>query len=183
LGLSHFDPDEAARSILVANPGITQELANSTAWHEGKRLLEFAIARRLDFAFETTLGGQTITLLLERALDEGIEVRVSYVGLSSPELHIARVRRRVEAGGHDIPTNKIRERYDNSRLNLIRLLPRLTELSLYDNSAEADPDTGAVPEPQLILHVSGRKVVGVNDLTRTPDWAKPIVAAALRISR
>jgi predicted ABC-type ATPase len=69
-------------------------------------------------------------------------VRVWYVGLSSPELHIARVRARVAKGGHDIPEPRIRERYDASRLNLIRLLPRLSELWVYDNSVEADPDAG-----------------------------------------
>jgi len=39
-----------------------------------------------------------------------------------------RVRSRVAQGGHDIPSERIQERYVQSRLNLIRLLPRLTEL-------------------------------------------------------
>jgi hypothetical protein len=45
----------------------------------------------LDFAFETTLGGHTIGALLHEALAAGIDVRVWFVGLSSPELHMARV--------------------------------------------------------------------------------------------
>ena len=49
-GVEYFNPDEAARRILAANPAITQEDANSAAWHEGKRLLERAIAERLNFA-------------------------------------------------------------------------------------------------------------------------------------
>jgi predicted ABC-type ATPase len=102
--------------------------ANSRAWLHGKRLLEKAIADRLNFAFETTLGGNTIPALLERAHSSRIAVRVWYVGLEGPELHISRVRARVEAGGHDIPAARIRERYDRSRDNLIRLLPKLTEL-------------------------------------------------------
>ena len=65
-----------------------------------------------------------MTALLERALAVGLEVRVWYVGLSSPELHLARVRARVAKGGHDIPEAQVRARYDSSRLNLIRLLPR-----------------------------------------------------------
>jgi len=58
---------------------------------KGKRLLERAIAERLDFAFETTLGGHTIGALLHAALAAGIDVRMWFVGLSSPELHMARV--------------------------------------------------------------------------------------------
>ncbi|MGA3319076.1 MAG: hypothetical protein ABSC64_21880, partial [Candidatus Korobacteraceae bacterium] len=54
-GVEYFNPDEAARRILAANPTIIQEDANSAAWHEGKRLLERAITERLNFAFETTL--------------------------------------------------------------------------------------------------------------------------------
>jgi predicted ABC-type ATPase len=178
--VEYFNPDEAARRILAANPGISQTQANSAAWHEGRRLLERAIAERLDFAFETTLGGHTITDLLERASARGIEVRIWYVGLNSPQLHIARVRSRVKKGGHDIPEPRIHERYDASRLNLIRLLPGLSELWVYDNSNEADPDAGVAPEPRLVLHVRQGAIVGPRDLSRTPEWAKAIVAAAMK---
>jgi len=179
-GVEYFDPDDAARLILAANPGASQEAVNSAAWHEGRRLLERAIDERLDFAFETTLGGRTITALLHRAVEEGVDVRIWYVGLASPELHIERVRGRVARGGHDIPEHRIRERYASSRLNLIRLLPSLAELFLYDNSTDADPAEGKAPEPQLILHVFEGAVVHSCDLRRVPGWAKPIVAAALR---
>src|SRR5437899_2385939 len=104
--------------------------------------------------FETTLGGATITALLERALASGLDVRVWYVGLGSVELHLARVRARVAAGGHDIPEATVRRRFHDSRLNLIRLLPRLTELRVYDNSAEADPRAGVAPEPRLLLQLA-----------------------------
>ena len=178
--VEYFNPDEAARRILAANPGISQTQANGAAWHEGKRLLERAIAERLDFAFETTLGGRTITALLERPASRGFEVRIWYVGLNGPELHIARVRARVAKGGHDIPEPRIRERYDASRLNLIRLLPSLSELWVYDNSKDADPDAGVAPEPRLVLHVRHGAVVGPRDLALTPEWAKAIVAAVMK---
>jgi predicted ABC-type ATPase len=180
-GVKYFNPDEASHRILTSNPGISQLEANSAAWQEGRRLLERAIAERCNFAFETTLGGNTMTALLERALVAGIEVRIWYVGLNGPELHIARVRSRVEKGGHDIPEARIRERYDRSRLNLIQLLPKLTELRVYDNSEEADPDTGVAPEPKVVLHLVRGKVVSCCDLTLTPDWAKPILAAAMKL--
>jgi predicted ABC-type ATPase len=180
-GTEYFNPDTAARQISSANPDISQAEANSAAWHEGKRLLERAITEKLNFAFETTLGGRTITTLLSRALSEGIEVRVWYVGLRSVELHISRVRSRVERGGHDIPEETIRHRYIQSRLNLIRLLPKLTELLLYDNSQEADPKKGEMPKPRLIVHLIGGRVHRLCDLPQVPDWAKPIVAAAMKL--
>lgn len=181
-GTDYFNPDEAARRILAANGNVTITRVNEIAWNEGKRLLQRAIAERLNFAFETTLGGKTITELLGKALSAGIEVRIWYVGLSSPELNIARVRSRVQKGGHDIPTKKIRERYDKSRLNLIRLIPNLTELRVYDNSREADTKTGVRPEPLFLLHLNRGRIKSCCDLTTVPEWAKPVLAAAMNLS-
>jgi predicted ABC-type ATPase len=180
-GADYYDPDEAANALMTANPGLTQIRANAAAWQQGKRLLQRAITERLDFAFETTLGGSTIPRLLAEAASQGIEVRIWYVGLASVDAHIARVRQRVRAGGHDIPEATIRRRWRHSRLNLVQLLPALTEMRVYDNSAEADPATGHAPRPVLVLHVERGQIVGPSDLSSTPEWAKPIVAAALSL--
>ncbi len=182
-GADYFNPDEAATRILEANPGVSRTEANSAAWHEGKRLLERAIDERLDFAFETTLGGNTIPDLLQKALSQGIDVRIWFVGLDSPDLHIARVQSRVARGGHDISEEKIRLRYDRSRTNLIELIPALTELKVYDNSLEADPAAGSAPQPRLILHVAHRRIVECGKLADTPDWAKPLVMSAIRLAK
>lgn len=179
-GSDYFNPDEAARRIRTHNPKLTQTEANSAAWHQGRRLLERAIKERLNFSFETTLGGNSIARLLEQALNQGMEVRIWYAGLDSVEKHLARVHARVKRGGHDIPELDIRKRFDQSRLNLIRLLPRLTELRVYDNSIEADPHTGKTPTPKLVLHTLHGRWVGPKRLASTPEWAKPIVAAAIR---
>jgi predicted ABC-type ATPase len=181
-GGEYFNPDEAARQLLAANPKLTQIEANSTAWQHGRRLLERAIAERLTFAFETTLGANTIPRLLAEATGQGIEIHLWYAGLSSPELHLARVRARVKKGGHDIAEVDIRRRYEHSRLNLIHLLPQLTELRVYDNSAEVDPGSGKAPTLKLVLQMERGKIIGPADLSNTPGWAKPIVAAAVRLS-
>jgi predicted ABC-type ATPase len=181
-GADYFNPDEAALRFRAENPSMSQEEANSAAWRQGKRLLERAIIERLDFAFETTLGGRTIAALLHQALSEKIEVRIWYVGLATPELHIARVRSRVAAGGHDIPEAKIRERYNSSRLNLVELMPKLTELRVYDNSEEGDPRSGIAPQPKLLLHMDRGRIIDSCDLVMTPEWAKPILATAMKLT-
>jgi predicted ABC-type ATPase len=181
-GVDFFNPDQAAQRIRAAQPQLTQSEVNSAAWHQGRRLLERAIADHLDFAFETTLGGETMTQLLERAADTGFEIRIWYAGLATPELHIARVQKRVAKGGHDIPEVDVRRRYDQSRLNLIRLLPKLTELRVYDNSQEGDPDAGEEPVPKLLLHWRVGRIVAPSHFNSTPDWAKPIVAAAMKMA-
>jgi predicted ABC-type ATPase len=177
----YYNPDEAARELKLANPGLTQIQANSAAWHRGRELLERAIAQHLDFTFETTLGASTIPKLLIDAAGQDIEVHVWYTGLTTPELHIARVRARVARGGHDIPEEAIRRRFEHSRLNLIALLPMLTSLQVYDNSIEADPASGKTPKPLLVLHMERGRILNPQDLPQMPDWAKPIAAAVMKI--
>ena len=183
LGGDYFNPDEVARAIARATRGIGGDEANSLAWRKGVELLRSAIARRNDFSLETTLGGETITKLLDEALDAGLEVRVWFIGLSTADLHVQRVASRVLQGGHPIPVELVRRRFDHGRLNLIRLLPRLTELRVYDKSAAGDPAAGKAPSPQLVIHVVNGVVRAPKDLRSTLDWAKPIVAAVLKSVR
>lgn len=178
-GGDYYNPDEFTRTLIRQNPGIDPAEANSLAWIQGKERLERALADDTDFAFETTLGASTLPALLIRAAQAGLTVKIFFVGLASVEQHLRRVAARVKAGGHDIPERKIRERWENSRLNLIRLLPHLTELVLWDNSAQAN-FTRTAPQPVLVLHVKDRRILAPADLAATPEWAKPIVAAALK---
>lgn len=180
-GADYYNPDEAARELRAANPGLSQTRANGAAWQRGRDLLERAIGGRLDFAFETTLGASTLPRLLAQAAAQGSEVRIWYAGLATPELHIARVRARVAKGGHDIAENDIRRRFDHSRLNLIQLLPALAALRIYDNSADADPAHGKAPAPVLVLHMEQGRILNPQDLPRAPAWARPIVAAAMTL--
>ena len=117
--------------------GLTLAAANARAWNLGFELLNRSIERSEDFSFETTLGGNSITQALMRAAASGLDVLIFYVGLDSPERHIARVTARVIRGGHPIPAEKIRERYPKSLANLIKLLGCASEVRVYDNSAES----------------------------------------------
>jgi len=181
-GGDYFNPDEVAAALRKRSAKLTQAEANALAWQLGVQQLERAIHERLDYFMETTLGGSTITERLEQALEADHEVRIWYVGLRDVELHLARVAARVKDGGHDIPEEDVRRRFDQSRLNLIALLPQLTELKLYDNSFEASPARGRAPRPTLVLSWQSGRIVRPKDLSKTPAWAKPIVASALKLS-
>lgn len=180
----YFNPDEYAREVQNSR-GCSIDEANAQAWEEGRQRLETAIRGRTAHVFETTLGGNTIPRMLQAAAKGGIDVLVWFVGLSSPELHLTRVRARVEAGGHDIPEQKIRERWDSSRRNIILLMPFLAELKVFDNSEEGDPATGIKPKPRLLLHWRGSRIVApsLDAIAETPEWAKPIVMQALKLQR
>ena len=176
-----FNPDTIAQQIRLLHPDISLTLANAHAWQIGKSLLEQAIAGGHDYRFETTLGGRTIAQLLEKAARSGHRLRIWFCGLASPELHLRRVQSRVALGGHDIPEGKIRERWNRSRENLVRLLPLIDHLRVYDNSADADPAEGLKPEPVLLLEMKRGTITAPADLSGAPDWAKPVIAAAIHL--
>jgi predicted ABC-type ATPase len=180
-GAVYYNPDEAARQIRNAIPSLSQREANGRAWGMGRDLLRRAIDERKDFVFESTLGAHTIPGMLAEAADAGGAIHVWFVGLDGAERHLARVRARVKAGGHDIPEADIRRRYETSRENLAWLMPKLASLRVYDNSIEADPASGKAPMPRLILHLEGGRIVAPENLAATPDWAKALVAKGLRL--
>ncbi|MFN0062989.1 MAG: hypothetical protein ACKVPX_10785 [Myxococcaceae bacterium] len=179
-GGHYFNPDEVTRALLQSAPGLAFDEANARAWEENRKRLSEAIASGLDYAFETTLGGSTIAGLLSKAMDAGRNVDMLYVGLENVEKHIARVQSRVRFGGHDIPEHKIRERYRSSMQNLVKLAPRLSKLRVFDNSSEANPLAGRVPEPRDILMAEHGRIVVHCDLEDCPAWAKPLFAVLLR---
>jgi predicted ABC-type ATPase len=91
--------------------------------------------RRVDFAFESTLSGRTLQAFLHRLTDSGYHSHIFYLWLPSADLAVARVRRRVEAGGHDVPERVIRRRFGKSLVNFDRLYrPVAGTWRLYDGS-------------------------------------------------
>jgi predicted ABC-type ATPase len=184
-GIPYFNPDIAAREAIALASAhgrlMTQSEANAWAWNEGVTRLRRAMAEHGNYALETTLGGDTIVELLLEAAAAGLAVNVWFVGLDSLELHIARVQQRVARGGHDIPRADIERRHVRGRVNLIRLLPRLHQLLVYDNSAQADTAGRVKVEPRLLLRAVDGVITAPSDLSATPAWAKPIVAAALKV--
>ena len=180
-GLTWFNPDTFAREFTAAT-GCRQTEANARAWNEGVRRLDEALTERRHYAFETTLGGRTIANKL-RAAASTHDILVWFCGLASADLHVRRVRARVAAGGHDIPEAKIRERYPKALLNLIALMPHITHLQVYDNSTEVAAGQ-AVPDPILVLETKAGTLTWPSRRNRaalrsTPDWAKPLVEAAI----
>ena len=181
-GLTWFNPDTFARE-LVAATGCDQSAANGEAWQEGMRRLDEAIAQGTHHAFETTLGGRTVPARI-KAASKTHDVIVWFCGLSSPEQNIARVKARVAVGGHDIPDAKIRERYPAALENLVALMPDLAHLQVYDNSIEVAPGD-VIPDPVLVAEMISGKLtwpIDLKSLQRTPEWAKPLVEAALSIA-
>ena len=90
------------------------------------------------FMFETTLASLTYARRIRAWQTSGYTVALIYLRLPDVERSIARVKRRVAAGGHDIPETVIRRRYARSLENLKHVYqPIVDEWYIWD-SVEGD---------------------------------------------
>ena len=95
-GLAGFDPDSAA---LEAGKIMFE------------RIRSLADQRR-SFAFETTLASRSLAPWIGRLVEAGYRFRLIFLWLLSPDMAVERVRDRARLGGHKIPANTIRRRYE-----------------------------------------------------------------------
>lgn len=129
-GLSPFAPEKAA---IRAGRLMLQEIRRRTQQGES-------------FAFETTLSGRGYARLIPKWRAAGYRVKLIFLSLSSADLAIDRVAARVAQGGHAVPEDVVRRRFNSGIHNLRNVYaPIVDAWVLYDNS-EAKPkwlDTGA----------------------------------------
>ena len=123
-GLSAFRPDTVAipagRAMLV-------------------RMRQLAEAK-MNFAFETTLASRTFVPWLARLKRRGYHVHVLFLWLESPGLAVNRVAARVRLGGHDVPVQTVRRRYERGLRNFFNLyVPLADSWQMFDNSSAGRP--------------------------------------------
>ena len=94
----------------------------------GKIMLEHLhelAAERANFAFETTLASRTFAPWIAELKKTGYQFHLFFVWVPSAEVSISRVRERVLLGGHGIPEETIRRRYQRGLENFFRLVPAI----------------------------------------------------------
>ena len=100
--------DEFAKSLSPFKP----ENASIQASRYMLLKIRYLLKQNSDFAVETTLATRTLLKTVRMAQNAGYSVTLLYFWLNSPELAIERVKARVENGGHNIPEETIRRRYN-----------------------------------------------------------------------
>lgn len=116
LGLMRFlNADEMARGLSPLDPTLS-------AFRAGRLLLEEArslIAAKASFAIESTLSGKTLVAMIREAKVCGYRILLHYIVIGSATQAVARVALRVRLGGHDVPEEDVRRRFDRSRRHLL----------------------------------------------------------------
>ncbi len=122
----YINADDIKRTILCSD---------IEAAIKAEELREQMVKEKKDFTFETVLSTDRNLKLLQKAKDEGYFVRGIYVLTANSSINVARVNARKALGGHGVPEEKIRSRYDKA----LSLIPQLVEicdiLHIYDNTS------------------------------------------------
>lgn len=118
-GLSPFSPERAA---MRAGKIMLHQVADY-------------VRRRERFAFETTLGGLGYARMIPHWRELGFHVHLAFLSLPSADMAVARVACRVLQGGHSIPEDVIRRRYEAGWRNFQALYRKLPDTwQVYDNA-------------------------------------------------
>lgn len=91
-------------------------------------------AQKLNFAFETTLSSRNYVRRIKHWIASGYDVRLIFLSLPSQEFAINRVRQRVKQGGHNIPEQVIRRRFNRGLENIEAYKMIVTSWQVFDNS-------------------------------------------------
>ena len=119
-GLSPFDPDKAA---LQAGKLMLSQIARK-------------VSRRQSFAFETTLSGRNYARRIPQWRQAGYHIKLIFLSLPSADLAVARVKTRVAQGGHNVPPEVVRRRFDAGLRNFRSIYCTIVDSwVLYDNSS------------------------------------------------
>lgn len=167
--LSAFPP-----TCAYVNADEIQKLLGCTplqAAQNAEKTREFFLQNGDDFSFETVLSTTRNLDLMRRAKDNGYMVKCIYILTVNPKINIARVVARVKHGGHDVPHDKISERYVRALSLIPQVINACDEFYLFDNSFERVDG-----EPSLIafLH-DGMLQLVPNDL-----WTQEKLQALVR---
>jgi predicted ABC-type ATPase len=142
--------------------GLSAFSPETVAFAAGRLMLDrvkVLAGERRDFAFETTLASRSFAPWLKELQTEGYTFHLVYLWLPTVELAVARVAERVRRGGHAVPEDIVRRRYDRSLENFFNLYSRFADSwVMLDNSIRYRPHVvakRAIGRPVRIFNVNG----------------------------
>ena len=139
-GLAPFSPRQVA---IKAGKLVLQQIKEFTNRH-------------VDFGFETTLAGKSYLRHFQDLKEKGYRLHLFFLWIPSSNLAIARIKDRVAEGGHDVPTEDVKRRFERSIVNFFKIYRPLADTwLLFDNSKR---------EPELIAKKANLHIDVRNDI-------------------
>jgi predicted ABC-type ATPase len=141
---NEFLPIEAKCLNFINADMIAQDLSSfrpeKMAIEAGRLMIERiveCVRKNESFAFETTLSGKGYIKKIVDWKNIGYEIIIYFLKLPSVEFAIERVKLRVSRGGHNIPEQDIRRRFQRSLVNFNMFYKQLADSWIvFDTSAK-----------------------------------------------
>jgi predicted ABC-type ATPase len=119
-----------ANVLKLRRVGDAERFAQIIAQH----VVELLLQARKKFSFETVFSHASKVEAMKRAEKLGYKVYLYFISTNDPEINKDRVRIRVAQGGHDVPPDRVEQRYYRS-LGLLRDAVRHSyHAFMFDNS-------------------------------------------------
>jgi predicted ABC-type ATPase len=132
-------------------------------------LADFLRRKALDdgrsLSFETVMSHPDKVEFLKEAQGRGFRTYLYFIATEDPEINIQRVKNRVTAGGHDVPVEKIVDRYHRS-LQLLGSALRYTHRAFLFDTSEA--------EPWYVAEVTNGQTIELKRNQEIPSWFEPV---------
>lgn len=129
--MSRINPDEM---IVAAGKDWSSPTDQLWAGKQAVGQVRDNFAHMRSFNQETTLAGKSAVVRIRKACSLGYRVRLFYIGVDSPEVALARIRHRVQVGGHDIRPEDVERRFSASISALGEVLSYTHEAVVLDNT-------------------------------------------------
>lgn len=129
-------PDNLVRDMLRKEPSINVYDAYMQAMSLCEKTRMDDVRHGQPFAFETVFSNPDKLKFLRFAKAYGFHIVVIYITTADPAINVRRVQRRVSEGGHDVPEDKIRTRYERSMKLMPEVISLADEAEVYDNSVD-----------------------------------------------
>ena len=129
----HVNPDDIAQDMFGNwnDPDCVLKAAR-----EATRQRHECLRSRQSLAFETVLSSPEKLQFLHDAKDADFFIRMFFVGTDGPAINVRRIRKRVKLGGHDVPIQKVYDRFEKSLNSLASSIPLCDRTYVYDNSVD-----------------------------------------------
>ena len=88
---------------------------------------------RLPVEYQIAIPAHKTAATAKKALENGYYVRMYYVGLDTLDESLSRIKNRVAKGGHDIPEENVKRRFESRFSDVAAVLPYCNEATFYDN--------------------------------------------------
>lgn len=163
------NPDDLPSFYINADEIAEQRrLKTPAAAREAGRLCRTAIRQGQSFVLEAVMSAKEQIALLKTAKAAGYHIYFLFVTTQDPLINVERVRSRVLKGGHDVPGDKIRARYQQAMDRLAEAMQIADVARVYDNSGQAPVLIAEkLPSGVLVLYPQGRLSLWTGQRLRT----------------